>query len=352
MSFRLWSCVCMALPLAALGCANLEAKKVPLADRLTGKDDRVHGFRYYLSRPYVVVSERVCVGQNLAVGPLLVHPDGRVYLQTLNADGSSLYYDQQGYEAACPPGCKPLMLALEPPPSGGKPPASAGSPGTSVGGGAPTPAGDPSSAPAIVPEVPPGQAAAAPSVGDPQTARDAPAPSFGITNLTKEQLLALLASKNCPSPNAFQFVMLPDFEEQMAVKDRNFAAYGKYEMHFADGWQLNSVSGSWDATQVAVKALQVLGHAVSAAAEVRKEELDKLPTESSAGDPSSFARDTIPKQIWGVRIESLYIEPGIYRVQRTAERSEEAPFVGEHGLLAQLGFGTVADVQVLAIKAK
>src|SRR5262245_25482319 len=40
------------------GCANVCVKKVPVADRIAGTD-RQHGFRYYLTRPYVVVKERV-----------------------------------------------------------------------------------------------------------------------------------------------------------------------------------------------------------------------------------------------------------------------------------------------------
>ena len=38
-----------------LGCAGLEAHRVPLPKRMSGEDAHIHGFRYYLSRPYLVV---------------------------------------------------------------------------------------------------------------------------------------------------------------------------------------------------------------------------------------------------------------------------------------------------------
>ena len=47
-----------ALPVVP-GCAGLEARRVPVSERLAGKDTCYHGFRYYLSRPYLVVGGRV-----------------------------------------------------------------------------------------------------------------------------------------------------------------------------------------------------------------------------------------------------------------------------------------------------
>src|SRR5262249_16512310 len=43
-------CAVFALALLA-GCANLTARKVPLDARLSGKDRKSNGFRYYLPRP-------------------------------------------------------------------------------------------------------------------------------------------------------------------------------------------------------------------------------------------------------------------------------------------------------------
>jgi hypothetical protein len=47
------------------GCANVKVKKVDLERRLAGKDNHVRGFRYYLSRPYLVVTRQVHVATQL-----------------------------------------------------------------------------------------------------------------------------------------------------------------------------------------------------------------------------------------------------------------------------------------------
>jgi hypothetical protein len=177
----------------------------------------------------------------------------------------------------------------------------------------------------------------------PQKAADAPkvlpAPPPVPPNPQTISLAALrkVVADETPIPT-FQYVMLPDFEEQIAIKDCNFAAKGKYDLKFADGWQLRSVDGSWDATEVAVKALQVLGDAVSAAADVRKEQLDKLPIKK-ATDPANVAS----RSVLAVIVQARYIEPGMYRIQKHSERHQE-PAGPEHnpeaccGILADLGF--------------
>src|SRR5947208_14271631 len=42
------------------GCANLDVKKVPLAQRAAGCDHE-QGFRYYLNRPYIVVKNPILI---------------------------------------------------------------------------------------------------------------------------------------------------------------------------------------------------------------------------------------------------------------------------------------------------
>ena len=50
---------------AAAGCANVHVKKVPVELRAAGQDHHVHGFRYYLTRPYIVVSRRIELGDEV-----------------------------------------------------------------------------------------------------------------------------------------------------------------------------------------------------------------------------------------------------------------------------------------------
>ena len=47
------------LAIGSIGCANLVAKKVPVEKRIDGCDTHMKGFRYYLNRPYFVVTDRV-----------------------------------------------------------------------------------------------------------------------------------------------------------------------------------------------------------------------------------------------------------------------------------------------------
>jgi hypothetical protein len=150
--------------------------------------------------------------------------------------------------------------------------------------------------------------------------------------------------------DTFQFALLPDFEEQIAIKDNNFAAYGKYELKFADGWQLRSVSGTWDSTEVAIKALQTLGKAVKALAEVRQAQLGKVPKEPEGhyGDRAQG------RPVLIARVCSTFIEPGMYRLQKSSERSAGTPCNGselilEHGILTELGLCTKLDINTIVL---
>jgi hypothetical protein len=299
--------------IATASCANLEAKKVPLADRLCGKDDHIHGFRYYVSRPYIVVAQRVCVSQNLTVGRLRAAKTGvtgkevysdKLYIETIDPDGTSVVYDTHGRRLPSDEHAKLTLVDVQ----------------------YPLKAADVAPPPKVLGTLippPPSPAKQQDELRSPQTI------SFAA--------LRKVVADETPIPT-FQYVMLPDFEEQIAIKDNNFAAKGKYELKFADGWQLRSVSGSWDATEVAIKALQVLGDAVSAAAEVRKEQLDKLPIKRATD-----AANVYSKTVLAVIVEARYIEPGIYRIQKHSER-QQATAGDEHNqeaccaILADLGF--------------
>lgn len=330
----------VSLPLAALlGCANLEARKVPVSDRLDGTDDKIKGFRYYVSRPYLIVSRRVCVGQHLAVGRLLWQKDGpETVIETIDEHGRPRYYDSRGAETLIARDQYVAVEYLKPAPQPVKDPKTGMGGGTGKGGGT----GDDTKKEEEKKD------------GDMKDKKDgAPLADIRVEALQRRLMLAdqlrqtLVADTSQTAPDAFQFVMLPDFEEQVAVKDVNFAAYGKYELKFADGWQLRSVSGTWDSTEVAIKALQVLSNAVSAAAEVRSEQLTKLPVKRPGADVTSQA---VGQPVYAVRVVSTYIEPGVYRLQKTSEKTAVAPDAGaacpEGGLLSDLGIPVVTDVRV------
>jgi hypothetical protein len=61
----------------AIGCANVKVQKVDVQDRLLGLDQKVHGFRYYLNRPYLVVAKQVPVTTTYIPVALAAVDDGR-----------------------------------------------------------------------------------------------------------------------------------------------------------------------------------------------------------------------------------------------------------------------------------
>lgn len=299
------------LLLLCTGCANLEAKKVPLPDRLKGTDDHVKGFRYYVSRPYLVVAHRVCVGQHLVVGYLMQDPGAdpkRYIVETIDEAGSPRYLDTQGHQVETPK--DPSKLVPVEHIAAGK------TPGSGAAGGKD-----------------------AKDLMEGKKTGIYPRPARAAANE---------GGTSTPEEN-FQFVMLPDFEEQIAIKDCNFAAKGKYTLKFGDGWQLRSVSGSWDSTEVAVKALQVLSTAVKAAAEVQKHKLDKMPIPPSPGKKDEGAP---PKKFQLVAfVQATYVEPGFYRLQKSSERKHaehdgnKAP-CAEMGILSDLGIPTTSEIKM------
>src|SRR5260370_21521576 len=101
--------LCLSLSLA--GCANVKVHKVDLHDRMTAADDKVKGFRYYLTRPYLVVASRVMVSRSYipvwvaipkgpeSPGTPRAKPGEPLYLVSAIPDDSGRYpiYDQAGH---------------------------------------------------------------------------------------------------------------------------------------------------------------------------------------------------------------------------------------------------------------
>ena len=293
------------------GCANLEATKVPLNARIRGCDhgEKYDGFRYYMSRPHIVVSERVELGsahqltrlavlsapQNsdlkevIVLEPLMAH-DQRYW----NFESGKLldidWYKEQGYRINA------FIVPTEAP-------------------GAAESISDDS------------------STGVRQTALMQYINERSVLGSDALSTVAALSTLDgnaekpvLVKPESFQVVHLPDFEEQMRIKHKNCLAYSKIDLHFADGWQLREAGGSFDSTEVAARVLQSLSSAISAATEVQTASLKKLPV-APAGSPSSAdmlasARDR--DEVVVLVKESQYIVPGIYRLQKSWEMASES----------------------------
>jgi hypothetical protein len=327
-------------------CAGLEPKKVPLDARLAGADRHEDGFRYYLPRPYVVVAERVPIVESRQLG-VLIEP-------TYRAGHQDKYPKYAIAVVSAPEGEFRTLFDLRgnriPPEVIEKP--------------------DDARGPSLVPA----------SFGDPvvvQTVFAEPEPKgpsleqvkksyddlkAGVDQI-KEQIAKLpTVKKDEPNPgvrtveqppkiDAFQVVFLPDFEEQMVVRDRNRLASHNYSMNFQDGWGLVGVSDKWDTTQVPIRILQSVSSAISAFASIQKKGLTTLPVTQEEIDrigPNQLRsnKDGKPRQYF-LLTESHFIPPGMYRLQKPSEASVARGCA----LLSELGLPTQSEMKIQLVES-
>src|SRR5262249_50472541 len=78
--------------LLAAGCADLVVRKVPVDQRAVGADDHVDGFRYYLSRPHVLVKEKIEVSRTESL--VLIEKGGTVKFLSGAGTGKTIPLDQ------------------------------------------------------------------------------------------------------------------------------------------------------------------------------------------------------------------------------------------------------------------
>lgn len=353
--------------LSCSACSCLKTHKVPLAERLSGQDGKYNGFRYYTSRPYVAVSQRVDVAHNYVLGKLV----GIAYL------------DEQGKEKpGIPRQAGILSLATDPltghrdlynlegeklefhkKSSGGwvlvqvEPPAELHRAGFEEAADL-TPE-EKATLKKIQENTDKLLSRPTLSAGEGKALEKILANSESIlkagpgrTTVTPQTVISVMDNGGSvpppPDPDNFQVVFLPDFEEQMAIKDCNFLAYGKYNLTFADGWQLAGVSGTWDSTEVPVRVLQSLSNAISAAAAVKTKALGTLPI--TADEIRKVGANT-KDQGAGFKLALItmieYIPPGMYRLNKASELTEACK---GRGLLSEMGLPTAHDRKVQLVK--
>lgn len=307
------------------GCSGLVAHKVPLEDRLHGTDGRYKGFRYYLSRPYLVVAERLEIGaryERTDLGylrmpggrPLLDHKGEKVFVLRGLTGAGPVLYDLAGKPVD--PAWKQLEfvgVSFEQTKQMKK-----------AGTGLSPLVGGPSSEERLHPQDPRLKLGSGGTGAVRVSGKENDPPDCDVSSL--------------------QVIFLPDFEQQMTVKSENILAKNKYSMEFLDGWQLASVDAHHDSTAIPVAILNTIQNAIGAAADVESNR-QKLLRES---DPSGFEKSKQALQPQKVLItRSLYIEPGMYRLQKPSERSGEC--VGGIGILEDLGVNVLetTEVQIL-----
>jgi hypothetical protein len=316
------------------GCGGLVTRKVPLQARLSGSDYQ-KGFRYYTSRPHLIVSKPVLIGVTKIDGLLFKDEDrsgpDHIAIKVPTENGGEQFYDLSGK----------LMLELE---NANWMPFNYTGPMASLQSTVATADGFG------------GLFAAAPPQQENSPATDElpPPDELESVNNSRSNLVDPPSSPGTdepeeeinPDPSVFQIVHLPDFEEQMAIRHKGCISQGSFALRFKDGWQLHSVQDSVDTTDVPIRLLQLAQAALAqATTTTTTQQPAKPPSTPAAGGSGSSNNKIIDlRNHQRVRITTKsLIQPGIYRLTKQSERSGTS--VGG-GILADLGIPTVEETQV------
>jgi hypothetical protein len=365
------------------GCSHLTARKVSVESRLTECDREVHGFRYYLSRPYLVVSQQVSLGSEIKVGTLgwFVDDHGsksELVLACVGPTGGPEYYRTNGepFHAV-----SESFVRLKPKAEPAKPDPNKPDPNKPDPNNPDPNNPDPNNPDPNKPDPnkpPTGQDVPTASLLRRRTSHpgssdsaDAPAQQIGAIRAVSSQtdgiiklgsagglgatmslpnLIGAATAENAAAPNtqAISIVMLPDFEEQMAIDDCNGAAYSTYSLRFKNGWELATVNGSWDATAVPVDILKVLGNAIQAAQDTKLAEMKADATAAPTPQKDvALAADT--NVVRAVLIYREFIAPGMYKLLKNEERSQNA---SSQGYFSDLGIPSMFETTVRLISSE
>ncbi len=131
-----------------------------------------------------------------------------------------------------------------------------------------------------------------------------------------------------------RIVYLPDPDEQYAIHDKSCLCKGAYKLNFRNGWELTDVSSEHDATAVALELLTTIQTAIGAAKSVETAQIDrqKAIAEAYAKEQekkdANANKDGMGKDLYQVTVRR-YIKPGVYRINK--------PWEIEGGLQAHAG---------------
>lgn len=352
----------IVLVVTMAGCSNLDARKVSLEDRMSGEDKKVKGFRYYVSRPYVVVTGQIQVATtktrarvvSVAVKDqrypgdkdgypyaLLAYgfTNGRIVKQLLTLRGNPAPHNWLKVDGE--PNLRSASLARDVSLLSQFEPASVKGAHTLTGARV---AGRWASLSSGGQQGTPG--AGAVGTGGDYTLELRGKPSLEIAlAMTQETKMPRGTNDPRPQEGEIKIVYLPDFEEQIAVRNHNFLARSSYKLAFQDGWQLTSVDGTHDATEVAVKVLDTVRRAISVAADVEEKRLNTLPLEAPSIETIPGSRSaTEPSEIIVEVTRTLIVEPGMYRLNKSDEMTHDIQTGA--GILADMGIPVETQTEI------
>jgi hypothetical protein len=331
----------LAVWFAAAGCASLVVKKVSTDG---AGSDHVKGFRYYLSRPYVVVKAPVLVCETSTLylvedmPELLPLPSMEATEKVMRINAASGAFESvTGEELAAFRRLASGAADVQP-----------------VAGFKKQPP-----APVIVQQPPAGSvaaAAAAAGTGDSSSGADVNAADQSTVTRTGtaadvlpdipkiSQDPTLSVRKTAQLDGNIQVVFLPDLDEQYAIHNCNLLSKSAYALNFNDGWQLTDVSGQFDSTAVPLEILNFIDTAIDSAKTVALAAVDREARALSQADPAPGPMLAGDRTVYRV-ITATYLKPGIYRVNKPWEMAGEHPVCG-CGLLAKMGLATFETSRV------
>jgi hypothetical protein len=291
--------------LSCVGCANLKVTKITATEKGTCKDHCTKGFRYYLSRPYVVVEKPVCVSEEISLLVVDTKSDleGQVPAQLLEQ----------------------VKMLLDSPATVSS--SAGGSPGTMAEDGA---GPDKSSE-------------------DEQTKQKTQGTAY---TLSPEDL----QPDNTPTVDlkgSIKVVFLPDMDEQYAVHNTSFLGKIAYRLAFKDGWQLQGVSADTDNTAVAIALLKAVQTGIDTAKKVAMKrnalaQALKKPAEPAAGNnKAAMLKDGKDDSLRIMEVATCtYLKPGLYRINKPWEMDGGIACDQDGGFLQKLGLETYVTTEV------
>lgn len=108
---------------------------------------------------------------------------------------------------------------------------------------------------------------------------------------------------------------LPDYCEQYAYRSRSFLAKSKVTISLADGWKLESAEADTDSTAVVSKLIDFFGTRVQAKEETERTQITTMAEEAQVGGD----------QYW-IATESTYLMPGVYPIISRDDCDSKAAF--------------------------
>ncbi len=308
------------------GCSNLVVHKVSVDQRLANRDRHVDGFRYYLSRPYVLVLEPIPLTSTKVLVSLKENGEFN-YLDGINA-GKTSSLDALRRENAG----SPIVTAIKP------------EEWARMRSVMQTPTQSEDVVPAqhiasqniIIGDQGSGVFAA----GDPSTTPekpDTPKPTTPPVPSTR---------KSAQLNGSIQIVFLPDMDEQYAIRSKNCFSKSEFSLQFKNGWELTDVSGNHDSTPVAIELFKTIDTAIDVAKSLSTAAVGKVPTPSGGAKDTGSAQDRKATNHYYLT-KTTMLKPGIYRLNKPWEMEGELPT--GCGFLTKLGLETFTTVELVPV---